>query len=49
MSSAIDFLYQNKTVRHFVFAGGDNVVEVVSDSEPKVLIINEPKRFEYKI
>lgn len=49
MSSAIEFLYQNKTVRHFVFAGGDNVVEVVSDSEPKVTIIHGPKSYEYKI
>ena len=49
MSTAIEFLYENKKLRHFIFAGGDNIVEVITGSDPIVAIVNAPQTFEYKI
>ena len=44
-----DFMELGKPYRHFIFAGGDNIVEIISDSEPQVSTYNETKSFEYRI
>ena len=48
-SNLIEFLNTGKTFRHFIFVGGDNIVEIITDSDPKVSIWNEPQVFEYRI
>ena len=49
MFPAINFLHENKKMRHFIFSGGDNIVEVITDSEPVVQVFYDPHTFEFKI
>ena len=46
---ATEIYGQGRSFRHYIFLGGDNIVEVITDSYPQVSICNESQKFTYRI
>lgn len=44
---ARDIYGHNKNWTHFIFLGGDNIVEIISDSKPIIVQINQKTTFKY--
>lgn len=49
LTLAAEIFNKERRFRHFIFFGGDNIVEVITDAYPQVSISIESQKFTYRI